>query len=243
MSEARKAPRRTRAKAARLYPRLRLLPALIFIAVLMLGVRTGDLWFGLSAPAIDLGRPTMAEDPPGPPPVAEVAEAPGGEHAAAEGDSPAREVAEAPVETPAFDPDRVSEAELALLQELSARREALDAREQELGQREALLAAAERRVDEKVAELESLRDEIAASLQAVDDRQEEQIRGLVGIYEAMRPSDAAVIFNGLEMDVLLAVLERMRQQKSAPILAGMNPERAREVTSLLATRRAVENTP
>ena len=57
------------------YPRLRLLPALIFIAVLMLGVRTGDLWFGLSAPAIDLGRPTMAEDPPGPPPVAEVAEA------------------------------------------------------------------------------------------------------------------------------------------------------------------------
>ena len=53
----------------------------------------------------------------------------------------------------------------------------------------------------------------------------------------MRPSDAAAIFDGLALDVLINVFERMSERKSAPILAGMNPERAREVTTQLAERQ------
>jgi flagellar motility protein MotE (MotC chaperone) len=39
------------------------------------------------------------------------------------------------------------------------------------------------------------------------------------------------------MEVLLEVVERMKERKTAPILAQMNPERAKTVTLELAQRR------
>ncbi len=39
------------------------------------------------------------------------------------------------------------------------------------------------------------------------------------------------------MVVLLDVVERMKERKTAPILASMNPKRAKEITLELAQRR------
>ena len=144
---------------------------------------------------------------------------------------------------PMFDPEDLSAGEWDLLQQLSARRDALDQRERDIDQREAFLSVAERRLDEKVAELEAVRGQIEAMLRQVDEEGEAQLAGLVGIYESMRPADAATIFNGLELEVLISVMERMRGQKSAAILAGMNPERARLVTTELARRRDLPELP
>ena len=47
----------------------------------------------------------------------------------------------------------------------------------------------------------------------------------------MKPRDAAAIFNDLDMPVLLQVLDRMKEAKAAPILAAMQPDRAREATT------------
>ena len=52
----------------------------------------------------------------------------------------------------------------------------------------------------------------------------------------MKPADAARILEGLEMDILIDVLGRMKILRSAPILASMDPVRAREVTARLAER-------
>ena len=46
----------------------------------------------------------------------------------------------------------------------------------------------------------------------------------------MKPKDAAKIFEELEMTTLLEVAERMKERKLAPVMAKMNPERAREIT-------------
>ena len=222
---------------------VRLLPALIFVSVLMVGVRVGDLWEGVTGTGPEARRTsltaeaTAAEDQP-----VEVAEA-----APSATRAPAAEAAMAQVDRsiddPAFDPEDLSAGEWDLLQQLSARRDALDRRERGLDQREALLSVAEQRVDEKVAELEAVRGQIEALLRQVDEEGEAQIQGLVGIYESMRPADAATIFNGLDLEVLISVLERMRGQKSAAILAGMNPERARLVTTELARRRDLPELP
>ncbi len=59
----------------------------------------------------------------------------------------------------------------------------------------------------------------------------------MNIYESMKPDDAARIFEDLDMPVLLRVLGRMSERKSAPILAEMNAERAQAVTLELAERR------
>lgn len=213
-------------------PRARLIPGVIFVAVLMLGIRTNDLLTGLNAGSFDVGVPTQAQDSAVAPATATAVPA-------------SEESAEvAPVEPPTIEnsvamlpPESRSETERDLLQSLAARRAELELREKELSQREALLAVAEQRLAEKTAELENLRVQIEGLLVKVDEQRESQLASLVGIYENMRPSDAAAIFDGLDLDVLLNVLDRMREQKSAAILAGMNPERARQVTTELAQRQ------
>src|SRR3546814_9341575 len=124
-----------------------------------------------------------------------------------------------------------------LLQNLSTRRAEMDERERALSQREALLAVAEQRLSQKTAELETLRGQIEGMLAKVDEQREAQIAGLVGIYENMRPADAAAIFDGFDIEVLINVLDRTREPKSAAILAGMKRERARQVTTELAQRQ------
>ena len=46
----------------------------------------------------------------------------------------------------------------------------------------------------------------------------------------------------LDMDILLDVTERMREQKMAPVLAAMDPEKAKSLTVELATRRRLPET-
>ena len=227
-------------------PRLRLLPALIFAALIMLGVRVGDIWDGLAA-----GPATLAMVEPPPAFAAdESADADEDSHAAAaeapiESDNAAAEMVDPDADTaePPEASGDLTPSELELLQTLATRREALETREQALTQREALLLIAERRIDEKMTELTTLRTQLEGLMGMVDEEQEQHLTSLVNIYETMRPTDAAAIFNGLDMDVLIDVLQRMREQKSAPILAAMEPERARLVTSELVMRRDLPELP
>ena len=62
-------------------------------------------------------------------------------------------------------------------------------------------------------------------------------QGLVKLYEAMKPRDAATIFNDLDMPVLLQVVDRMKEAKAAPVLAAMQPDKARDLTARLAQMR------
>lgn len=231
-------------RARRLF-RVRLLPALIFVSVLMVGVRVGDLWEGVTGtgPAA-MRSPLVASAAKTAEPTAHVADPP--PEALAVADDARSEVPDgidSAMTAPIFDPVDMSPGEWDLLQQLSARRDALDQRERDIDQREAFLSVAEQRLDEKVGELEAVRAQIESMLRQVDEEGEAQLAGLVGIYESMRPADAATIFNGLELEVLISVMERMRGQKSAAILAGMNPERARLVTTELARRRDLPELP
>ena len=228
---------------------IRLLPALMFVSVLMVGVRVGDLWEGVTGTGPEATRSPLAAEARSEEPMdAQVAEAPAtdpmlADATAADGSDMGSDAIDQPFGIPEFDPEDLSAGEWDLLQQLSARRDALDQRERELDQREALLTVAEQRVDEKVAELEAVRGQIETLLGQVDEEGEAQLLGLVSIYESMRPADAATIFNGLDLEVLISVLERMRGTKSAAILAGMNPERARLVTTELARRRDLPELP
>jgi flagellar motility protein MotE (MotC chaperone) len=101
------------------------------------------------------------------------------------------------------------------------------------------MEAAEGRVDRKLEELKALQATIEGLLVQHDQQEEEQMQSLVKIYESMKPKDAARIFEQLDMVVLLDVIGRMKERKSAPILAMMDPERAKEVTLELASRRSL----
>lgn len=130
-----------------------------------------------------------------------------------------------------------STSEIQVLQSLSKRRDDLDKREKTLTEREALLSAAEQEVDHKITELNKLKGEIEALLGQQQKVADERIVSLVKIYEGMKPKEAATIFNTLDMDVLLPVISRMNERKSGPVLAAMDPDKARIVTIRLAQQR------
>ena len=124
-----------------------------------------------------------------------------------------------------------------LLQHFAERRAEIEKRTKEMEQREALLAAAEKRIDQNVAEMEKVRADIQKLMNQGDEKQSTQLESLVKIYETMKPKEAARIFEELDMPVLLGVIQRMKEQKTAPILAAMDPVKAKEVTSALVERR------
>ncbi|MGH7042311.1 MAG: MotE family protein, partial [Acetobacteraceae bacterium] len=134
-------------------------------------------------------------------------------------------------------PPAVSPEERALLLDLRGRRDRLDARARALAARESLLAAAERRLDQRVTELKVLEGRLQALEAARRARADDAWTGLVKLYQSMKPRQAATIFDKLKMPVLLAVVDRMDARRAAAILAAMQPERAREVTDRLAALR------
>jgi len=137
------------------------------------------------------------------------------------------------------DPASFSKSELELLQELSQRREALDQRARELELREATLGATARQLDEKVGELKAIENRIKGLLKQRDEQEEQSLRSLVKVYENMKPADAGRIFEQLDMPILLDVVERMKEVKVAPVLAVMNPQKAKAITQELAARRQI----
>ncbi len=208
--------------------RLRLLPVAILGASLMLSVRIGDLWNDSDALLGNFGIASSfaagAEDEAAPPSAAEVAALEDGNNT------------DFRFEDAEFDPMLLNRAEIELLQSLNARRKKIERREREFELREKTLAAAEHALVEKIDELKQLKTRVEGLLNQHDEEQEERLRSLVKIYENMKPKNAARILASLDSDILLDVIERMREAKTAPILALLTPEKAQRVTVKLAER-------
>ena len=210
------------------WPRFRLLPVMIFVAGLMVTVRVGDIWFAVQDGGARITIASNAE--------AQAANETAAQPAANAETAPAAAVDE---DKKPLDPIMFSRSEIELLQELSKRRKELDIREQVLIQREGLLTAAEVRIERQLAVLEKVKAEIDGLIKKYDEQEEKEMKSLVMIYEKMKPKEAARIFDQLEMDVLLQVIDRMKSTKTAPVLAAMLPARAKELTMRIAERRKV----
>lgn len=208
--------------------RIRLLPALIGLGVVTIGLRGADVVSRLVVgSAVEPVRAAKAE----PPKADAAAPAP-----SATPSQPMSPQAAAPIDRHAPDTN-FSAAEVDLLQNLAKRREEIDQRDAMVQQREATLKVTEDRVNQKLVELSGLKVDIEKLLDLQKKKQDEQVMSLVKIYSDMKAPDAARIFNTLETPVLLSVVSHMKEQKSAAIIAAMEPERARELTMRLADLR------
>ena len=119
------------------------------------------------------------------------------------------------------------DSETVILGRLADRREALDERAAELDMRMALVEAAEKRIAERTQALEALEARINALVDEKRTLEEAQFVAVVATYETMKPKDAASIFDALDMDVLVRVARALNPRKLAPIMARMDPIKAR----------------
>ena len=134
---------------------------------------------------------------------------------------------------------RFTAVEVELLQSLSKRREELERWENNIQIKESALDATQKRIDDKIKQIESMKKQVAMLLAQYNSQEDAKIHSLVKIYENMKPADAARIFDEIEMPILLLVIDAMAEKKAAPILAAMNPKKAKQVTVELANERKI----
>jgi flagellar motility protein MotE (MotC chaperone) len=134
----------------------------------------------------------------------------------------------------------VSASERAVLERLQARRQELEARAREIDIRENLLKAAEKRIEARVEELKTVESRISTATEQKSEADVARFRGIVTMYEGMKPKDAARVFDRLEMSVLFEIASQIAPRKMSDILGLMSPEAAERLTVELA-RRAGSN--
>ncbi|MGE4351062.1 MAG: MotE family protein [Bdellovibrionales bacterium] len=195
---------------------------MVFLGVLVVGLRAGDIWQAVSS-----GQK-----------FAPVQLVQAQEHAATPEKSTAAVAssAAAPTNPKVEPPDAKGSPESDLYKQLVGRRDQLDQRAKQLDEREAFVSIAEKRVDQKIKEMEVMRKQLESLLGQADAAQQAQIENLVKIYELMKPKEAAQIFETLELPVLLGVVQRMKPARTSAIMAQMNPEKAKEITVALTRR-------
>jgi flagellar motility protein MotE (MotC chaperone) len=136
-----------------------------------------------------------------------------------------------------------SAGERAVLESLNQRRQELDARARELDLRENLLAATEKRVEARLAEIKETEARINATAQKKDDAEAARFKGLVSMYENMKAKDAAKIFDRLDLRILVELAAQINPRRMSDILAQMSPEMAERLTSDIATRAGAVEKP
>jgi flagellar motility protein MotE (MotC chaperone) len=130
----------------------------------------------------------------------------------------------------------VSPSERAILERLQSRRQELEARAREIDIRESLLKAAEKRVESRVEELKGIESRITTATQQKSDADAARFKGIVTMYEAMKPKDAAKVFDRLEMPVLIEIATQIAPRKMSDILGLMATDAAERLTVEMARR-------
>jgi flagellar motility protein MotE (MotC chaperone) len=233
---------------------VRLIPAVAGVAAILLCLKAGGFAFGASAattpaapsaekaaaplPAVAAPAPATAPAPPAAPDPLEAINS----ALPMPASRPPPSAATAPQAVTGAPPGAdvtgagISQAEIDVLTSLAGRRGALDERQRELDLKAQVIAAAEKRVDEKISQLKALQTQIETLMGQRETREAQQLDGLVRVYSAMKPRDAARIFASLDGDVRINVAGRMRPDAMAGILAALPSDVAQRLTVELATR-------
>jgi flagellar motility protein MotE (MotC chaperone) len=158
---------------------------------------------------------------------------------------PAAPAADAPkpdgvVVFPDQNPQSVSPSERAILERLQARRQELEQRAREIEIRESLLKSAEKRIEGRVEEVKATEAKISTATGQKAEQDAARFKGIITMYEGMKPKDAAKVFDRLEMSVLYDIASQIAPRKMSDIMGLMQPEAAERLTVELARRAGAD---
>ncbi|TDI58457.1 MAG: hypothetical protein E2O93_02755 [Alphaproteobacteria bacterium] len=128
----------------------------------------------------------------------------------------------------------LNQSELDVLQMLRGRRVELDTRAERLDLREKMVLAAGHALESRIQDWKQLKVAVEASLEKYNTKRDGKLQTLATYYEKMKAKDAARVFNALELPYLIDIVERMKVAKVADIIGKMDTERAKTLTMELA---------
>lgn len=123
-----------------------------------------------------------------------------------------------------------------MLQVIQTERAFLDQQREDMAKRQAEIDLASEKLKLEQARLDELKGALEGLLAKAENAQTDDVRRLVALYSNMKPKDAANIMNDLDIEVSVMVLGTMNERTAAPILAGLNPVRARAISKIILER-------
>ena len=99
-------------------------------------------------------------------------------------------------------------------------------------------ALADAAITRRMEEMKAVEEELKATLALADGAAEEDLARLTAVYQAMKPKDAAKLFETMSPEFAAGFLGRMPPESAAAILSGMSSEAAYGVSVIVAGRNA-----
>lgn len=128
------------------------------------------------------------------------------------------------------------EAPEALLASIRHERELLEAQKARGAEREAEYDLASETLDIERQRLTDLKQELEGLMARIEAAHTADVDRLVALYRNMKPKDAASIMDDLDLEVSVMVLGTMDERDAAPILAALDPVRARAISQIILER-------
>lgn len=110
----------------------------------------------------------------------------------------------------------------------------LNERERILAEKEALLKALQKDIEDKLARLEEIQRNIEAFKKEQERLKNEKIDSLVKIYGSMKPKEASKLLEKLDDDLVVSIISRMTTDQAAKIIANMDVKKAAEISQKLS---------
>ncbi len=136
-----------------------------------------------------------------------------------------------------------STSERTIMERLGERREEWQQKGKDLELRERMLEDVQRKLETRINDLKTLEEQAETNAAKRGETEAAHLKNLVIMYEAMKPKEAARVFDRLPHDVLVPVVLQMNPRKMAEVLAMMSPETAERLTVALATRNRPKPEP
>ena len=211
----------------KLLKNIRVLPLVIFLAVLTLTIRINNIYEALketSVPLFSFNEIYAAENST--PEAAALSSALQSSDYQNNLSQPNKETED----DNNFSKTDFTQSEIQILQELAERREALDLRSQEIDKKAVQLKVSEQEIDKRLKQMQEYEQKLKVLIQEYDEKEKEKIMSLVKVYANMKPKDAARIFETLDLEVTVALLKEMKPSVSSSILAQITPVKAKAIT-------------
>lgn len=122
----------------------------------------------------------------------------------------------------------------AINAEMTKQQSELAARARQLEMRERLVEATARRMSEQAQREQAEAEQRAQSEKKKEAEAKRNVQQLVKVFQAMKPREAARIFEQLDIGIQVMVASRMRDRAVAAMLAAMTPAAATRLTTALA---------
>jgi len=124
--------------------------------------------------------------------------------------------------------------QLAFFNKLEEKKQQLDAKEKELQKLEEELQEQKLALEKRLRDLEDIRTKISTRLDEKVKIDQEKVEKLVEFYSNMKPVNAAKVFENLDEDLAVEILNKMKKKSAADIMNLLNSEKAQKISERFA---------